>query len=86
MFARRLGATEYAQQRGAVLVSNRSTQLIQIVSEMVNHPENGVTVGKKNIVPHHRITRGNPGKIAEPAGSIPENIHILVFSRQCIDQ
>ena len=86
MFPRRLGAAENPEQRRTITIGNGSTELIQIFGKMINYPEHGIPIGEKNVVPHHRIARGNPGKITEPTCGIAEDIHILIFARQSVYQ
>ena len=86
MFTRRLGATENPQQRGTVLIGNGSAQLFEVVGKVVNDTKNRITVRQKNIVPHHRIAGRNPGEIPEATGGVPEDVHVLIFTRQGIYQ
>ena len=86
MFPRRLGATENPQQSCTVLIGDGGTELIQIVGKMINDPQHRIPVGKKDIVPHHRVAGCNSGEVPETARCVAENIQIFVLACQGIHQ
>ena len=65
---------------------NGCAQTVQIVAEMVDDAQHGIPVGKKDVMPHHRVTCSNAGEVPEATGCVAKNIKIFILPRQGIHQ
>ncbi len=86
MLSCRLGSGKHTEQRVGVAGFHRLTQSAQVLGKGIKAAQDRIPIGQKNIAPHHRITRGNAGKVPEATGSVAENLQILVTRGQGIHQ
>jgi len=69
-----------------VIPGNSLTQGLEIVSETIQHFDNGILIGQTNVMPHHRIAARNAGEIAETASGITENLAVFLHPGQGVHQ
>ncbi len=86
MFAGNAGAGEDAQQLMPIPGVDRVAQSVEVVAKYVQCTQHGLAIGEEDIVPHHRITAGDPREITETASGIAENLQVLAALGQRIDQ
>ena len=86
MFAGHAGAGEHAQQLMPIPSVDRIAQGVEVVAKRIQCAQHGLAVGEEDIVPHHRITAGDPREVAETASGIAENFQVLAALGQRVDQ
>jgi len=79
--ADRARAGEPVVQFVALAAPDGPLQRGQILAEALQQFEHGLAIGQKNVAPHHRVGRGDPGKIAKPAGRIGDDLRLQILAK-----
>ncbi|MNF75375.1 hypothetical protein D3C84_574390 [compost metagenome] len=86
MLAGEAGAGEHAQQLMPIPCVDRAAQGVEVGAKCVQDAQHRLAVGEEDVVPHHRITTGDPREVAEAASGVTENLQVLAALGQRVDQ
>ena len=86
MFTGYPGTGKHPEQVMTITLGNGFAQSIQVIAEGVQGAQYGITVGNEDVVPHHRVTAGNTGKVSEASRGIAEDLQVFAALGQRINQ